>query len=145
MERVEIKLIAHVNDEGRPLCNQDGDYQQLCEPDEFDRLPKECRCERCEQLLGYCRDTNSLMDGQQQLLTEISRRTPNGDSWCPVSDLIKKKTASGWTSLHRSLQRLEVRGLIERKTDSHNRAFVRLSNKGQSDSGRLFDVYQIGE
>ena len=145
MERDEIEQLAHVNDEGQPLCNQANNYFHLCEPDEFERLPKECRCGRCERFLRARTDSNPLSNSQQQLLAEISRRTPGRDSWCLVSELINKKTASSWTSLNRSLQKLEVRGLIERKTDSRNRAFVRLSNKGQSGIGQLFDVYQMDE
>ena len=33
------------------------------------------------------------------------------------------------TSLHRSLRQLEVQGMVETKTDSHNKSFVRLSGK----------------
>ena len=145
MERGEIEQLVHVNDEGRPLCNQVGNYFHLCEQDEFDRLPNECRCGRCEQFLRVRMDSNTLSNSQRQLLAEISRRTPGRNSWCSESELIKKKTASSWTSLNRSLQRLEVRGLIERKTDSSNRVFVRLSNKDQADRGQLFDVYQMDE
>ena len=145
MERVEIKLIAHVNDEGRPLCNQDGDYLHLCEPDEFNRLPKEYRCERCEQFLRHRMDINPLSDSQQQLLAEISRRTPDRDSWCPVADLCKRKTEAALTSLHRSLRQLEVQGIVEMRNDNHNQSFVRLSDKGNSTSGYLLDVFQISE
>ena len=145
MERVEIMQVAHVNDEGRPLCNQNGDYQQLCEPDEFDRLPKECRCQRCEQLFGHRININPLSDNKQQLLTEISRRTPDRDSWCPVDDLCKKMTEAALTSLNRTLRQLEVQGLVEMRTDNHNNAFVRLSDKSHSENGRLYDVFQISE
>lgn len=144
MQDSDTTQTAHVNDEGRPLCNQDGDYLHLCESDEFERLPKECRCKRCEQLLGYCGNGYSLSNSPQQLLTEISRRTP-GDSWCAVIDLCKVKTESAITSLHRSLRQLEVQGLIELKTDSHNQDFVRLSGTKHSGSEYLFDVFTTNE
>ena len=144
MERVEIKQIAHVNDEGRPLCNQDGDYLHLCESDEFERLPKECRCGRCEQLLVQCEGIKPVPGKQQQLIKEISRRTPSG-SWCAVIDLCKRKTEAELTLLNRSLQQLEIQGLVEMRTDNHSKSFVRLSGKANSGSETLFDVYQIGE
>jgi uncharacterized membrane protein len=62
-----------------------------------------------------------------------------------VADLCKKKTSAGWTSLHRSLKRLENRGLVERKTDQHNRTFVRLAGKEKPDNKYLLDVYTISE
>ena len=136
---------AHVDVAGHPLCNQDGDYLHLCELDDFNRLPGINRCRRCERSLGHCLDTNPLSDNQQSLLAEISKRTPDRDSWCPVAELCKNKTSAGWTSLHRSLRRLEVRSLIEKKTDSHNRAFVRPSSKGHSGGEYLLDVYTISE
>ena len=145
MERVEIKLTVHVNDEGRPLCNQVGDYLHLCEPDEFNRLPKECRCERCEQFLRHRMDINPLSDSQQQLLAETSRRTPDRDSWCPVADLCKRKTEAALTSLHRSLRQLEIQGMVEMRNDNHNQSFVMLSGKANSGREMLFDIYQIGE
>ena len=85
---------AHLNDEGRPLCKLDNDYLHLCEPDEFERLPKECRCQRCEQLL---RSSFILSNSKQHLLTEISRKAPNQDSWCPVVDLCRRKTEAELT------------------------------------------------
>ena len=105
MERVEKPQVAHVNDEDQPLCNQDGDYLHLCEPDEFNLLPKECRCERCERFLRHRMDVNPLSDSQQQLLAEISRRTPSRDSWCPVTDLCKKQTEAALTSLNVTVRR----------------------------------------
>jgi len=145
MQVYDTTQIAHVNNEGRPLCNQDGNYLHLCEPDEFERLPKECRCQRCEQFLGHRTDPNLLSDNEQQTLIEISRRTPDQNSWCLVTDLCKKKTEAALTSLSRSLRQLELQGLVETKTDSHNKSFVRLSDKGYSDNRRPFDVFQIGE
>jgi len=142
MEREEIEQIAHVNDEGRPLCNQVGEHFHLCEPDEFERLPNECRCGRCERFLRDRRDLNPLTNSQQQLLAEITRKTPE-DYWYPVTDLCKRKTEAELTSLNRSLRRLEVQGLVEMRTDNHNESFVRLSNKGNSTGGYLLDVYQI--
>jgi DNA-binding MarR family transcriptional regulator len=90
-------------------------------------------------------DINPLSDNEQQLLMEISRRTPGRDSWCPVTDLCKKKTEAAITSLSRSLRKLELQGLVETKTDSHSKSFVRLSDKGYSDNRRLFDVFEMGE
>ena len=145
MQDYDISQIAHVNNEGRPLCNQDGNYLHLCEPDEFERLPKECRCQRCERFLGHRMDINPLSDNEQQILMEISRRTPSQDSWCPVTDLCKKKTEAALTSLSRLLRQLEVQGLVETKTDSHNKSFVRLSDKSYSDNRRLFNVFRMGE
>jgi len=142
-EAARLEPIAHVDDEGRPLCNQVGDYLHLCDLDEFERLPKLSKCGRCERLLGHSSYTSPLSNNQQQLLAEISKRTPDRDSWCPVADLCKKKTSAGWTSLHRSLRRLEVRGHIERKTDNHNQGFVRLSDRNFSNSGQSFDIYTI--
>ena len=133
---------AHVNDEGRPLCNLDNDYLRLCEPDEFERLPKECRCKRCEQFLSH---RFNLSNNKQQLLTEISRRTSDQHSWCSVIDLCKKKTEAEFTSLNRALRQLEVEGLIEMRTDNHNNAFVRLSDKRNSTNPYLLDVFQINE
>jgi hypothetical protein len=131
---------AHVNDEGRPLCKRNGDYIHLCEPDEFDRLPKKCRCKRCEQLYQAC---CNAPNSKQQLLTEISRRTPDQDSWCTVTDLCKSKTKAELTSLSRSLRQLELEGLIEMQTDNHNKAFVRLCDKRNSTNPYLLDVFQI--
>ena len=130
--------MVHVDDEGQPLCNQDGHYLHLCELDEFERLPKLSKCGRCERLLGHSSYMSPLSDNQRQLLDEISCRTPDEESWCPAADLCKNKISAGWTSLHRSLRRLEVRGFIEKKTDSHNRAYVRLSGKDFVSNGRMF-------
>jgi hypothetical protein len=96
MQKYDTTQIAHINNEGRPLCNQDGDYLHLCEPVEFERLPKECRYKRCEQLFRHC---FNAPNSKQHLLTEISRRTPDQDSWCPVIDLCKRKTEAELTSL----------------------------------------------
>lgn len=139
-ENQNIESTAHVNNEGRPLCNQDGDYLHLCEPDEFERLPKECRCQRCEQLFGHC---FNISNNKQHLLTEISRRTPAQDDWYPVMDLCKRKTEVELTSLARTLRQLEVELLVEMRTDNHNMAFVRLGDKKHSSSDYLLDVYQI--
>ena len=133
---------AHVNDEGRPLCNLDNDYLHLSEPDEFERLPKECRCQRCEQFLIH---RFNISNNKQQLLTEISRRTPDQDSWCPVTDLCKRKTEAELTSLSRTLRQLEVEGLVEMRTDNHNKAFVRLSNKRNLTNPYLLDVFIMNE
>jgi hypothetical protein len=142
MERDEIKQIAHINDEGRPLCNRDGNYLHLCEPDEFEGLPKECRCRRCEQLF---RSSFILSNSKQYLLTEISRKTPNQDSWCPLTDLCKSKTKAELTSLSRTLRQLELEGLVEMRTDNHNKVFVRLCDKGNSTNPYLLDVFQMRE
>jgi hypothetical protein len=139
------ELTAHVNDEGRPLCNQEGDYLYLCEPDEFIKLPKECRCQRCERFLNHKTNINPLSANQQKLLAEISRRTPDQDSWCPLADLCKKKTEAALTSLNRLLRVLEVQDLVEIKADNHNKTFVRLKDKGYSEDGKLYDVFQISE
>jgi DNA-binding MarR family transcriptional regulator len=137
-----IEHSAHVNDEGRPLCNQGGDCLQLFEPDEFEKLPKEFRCQRCEQFLSHCLN---LSNNKQQLLTEISRRTPDRDSWCPVTDLCKSKTKAELTSLSRTLRQLELEGLVEMRTDNHNQSFVRLCDKGNSTNPYLLDVFQMRE
>ena len=138
---MEIMQIAHVNDEGQPLCNQDGSYFHLCEPDEFERLPKDYRCHRCEQLFRHC---FNLSNNKQQLLTEISRRTHERDSWCPVKDLCKIKTEVVMISISRSLRLLEVEGLVEMKAN-RNESFVRLCDKGNSANAYLLDVFQISE
>lgn len=90
-------------------------------------------------------DINPLSDNEQQLLMEISRRTPSRDSWCLVTDLCKKKTEVALTSLSRSLGQLELQGLVETKTDSHNKSFVRLSEKKDSTNPYLLDVFQMRE
>jgi len=133
---------AHVNDEGRPLCNQVGDYLHLCEPDEFERLPKECRCQRCEQLFRHC---FNAPNSKQHLLTEISRRTPDQDTWCSVTDLCKRKTEAELTSLSRTLRQLELEGLVVMRTGNHNKALVRLSDKRNSTNPYLLDVFQMRE
>jgi len=137
--------IAHVNEEGRPLCHQEGNYLHLCEPDEFEALPKECRCERCDRFLGNRMRLNPLSDNMQRLLMEISRRTPDRDSWCCVTDLCRQKTEAALTSLSRSLRQLEIQGFVETKTDGHNKVSVRLCDKGHSDKTRLFDVFHMTE
>lgn len=139
-EKQNIESTAHVNDEVQPLCSQDGDYLHLCEPDEFEGLPKECRCQRCEQLFRHC---FNAPNSEQHLLTEISRRTPEQDSWCPVSKLRKKQTEAELTSLSRTLRQLELEGLVEMRTDNYNQSFVRLSDKGNSTNPYLLDVFQI--
>jgi hypothetical protein len=141
-EKQNIEATAHVNDDGRPLCNQDGDYLHLCEPDEFERLPKECRCQRCEQLF---RSSFILSNSKQHLLTEISRRTPDRDSWCLVADLCKRQTEAELTSLSRTLRQLELEGLVEMRTDNHNKAFVRLCNKRNSTNPYLLNLFQMRE
>ena len=133
---------AHLNDEGRPLCKLDNDYLHLCEPDEFERLPKECRCQRCEQLL---RSSFILSNSKQHLLTEISRKAPNQDSWCPVVDLCRRKTEAELTSLNRTLRQLEVEGLVEMRTDNYNKAYVRLRDKGNSTNPYLLNLFQMRE
>jgi len=133
---------AHINDEGRPLCSQDGDYLHLFEPDEFEGLPKECRCKRCEQLFRHC---FNAPNSKQHLLTEISKRTQKQNSWCPVLDLCKRQTEAGLTSLTRTLRQLELEGLVEMRTDNHNKAFVRLCDKGNSTNPYLLDVFQMRE
>lgn len=45
----------------------------------------------------------------------------------------------------RSLRRLAARGLIEQRTDKHNRAHVRLSDKDYPGNRRLFDVYRMSD
>jgi hypothetical protein len=140
MESDEKMQVAHVNDEGQPLCNKVGDYLHLLEFDEFEGLPKECRCKRCEQLFRHC---FNIPNNTQQLLTEISRRTPEPDSWCPVKDLCKIKTEAAMISLSRSLQLLEAEGLVRMKTNC-NESFVRLCDKGNSANAYLLDVFQVG-
>ena len=140
MQNYDTTQIAHVNKEGRPLCNQNGDYFHLCEPDEFERLLKECRCQRCEQLF---RSSFILSNSKQHLLTMISRRTPKPDSWCPLADLCKSKTKAELTSLSRTLRQLELEGLVETRTDNQNKAFVRLCDKRNSTNPYLLDVIQM--
>lgn len=141
INRMEIKQIAHVNEENQPLCNQEGDYLHLCETDEFEMLPKECRCQRCEHLYRHC---FNAPNSKQYLLTQISRKTSGQDSWCPVTDLCKRQTEAERTSLSRSLRQLELEGLVEITTNG-NEAFVRLRDKGNSTSAFLLDVFQINE
>ena len=131
---------AHVNDEGQPLCNKVGDYLHLLEYDEFEGLPKECRCKRCEKLFRQC---FNIPNNKQRLLTEISRKTPTPDSWCPVTDLCEKQTKAELTSLNRTLRQLEVEGLVEMLTDNHNRDFVRLSDKRNSTNPYLLDIFHM--
>jgi hypothetical protein len=138
MENVEFKQIAHINDDGRPLCSNDSEYLHLCEPDKFERLPQECRCQRCEQLFRHCLNTPT---NKQYLLTELSRRTSDQDSWSAVTDLRKSKTKAKLTSLSRTLWQLEIEGLVEMKTNG-NDSFVRLSNKAKSNS-YLIEVYLV--
>jgi DNA-binding MarR family transcriptional regulator len=88
---------------------------------------------------------NPLSENNQQLLTEISKRIPERDSWYSVTDLCKRKTEAELTSLSRLLRQLEVQGLVEMRTDNHNNAFVRLSDKSHFENGRLYDVFQISE
>jgi hypothetical protein len=142
MEKDEIQQIAHVNDEGRPLCNLNNDYLHLYEPDEFEQLPKECRCKRCEQLFRHC---FNISNNKQHLLPEISRRTPDQDSWCTVTDLCKSKTKAELTSLSRTLRQLELESLVEMRTDNHNQSFIRLSDKRNSTNFYLLDVFQMKE
>lgn len=141
MERGEIKQIAHINDEGRPLCNQDSDYLHLCEPDEFERLPKECRCQRCEQLYKHCFNAPNR---KPHLMTLISRKTPDQDNWCPLTDLCKSKTRAELTSLSRTLRQLDLEGLVEMTTRG-NKTIVRLSDKRNSTNDYLLDVFEISE
>ena len=141
-EKTQTWPKAHVNNQSRPLCNQDGDYLHLCEPDEFEKLPKECRCQRCEQLFRHC---FNVSNNKQQLLTEISRRTPDQNIWCPVEDLCKSKTEATLTSLHRSLRQLELEGLVMMRSDNHNKVFVRLSDKRNSANPYLLNVFQMRE
>jgi len=141
-EKKNFGSTAHVNDEGRPLCNQEGDYLHLCEPDEFERLPKECRCQSCEQVFRHC---FNLSNSKQHLLTEISRRTPDQDSWCSVTDLCRKQTEAELTPLSRTLRQLELEGLVEKRTDNHNQSLVRLRDKGNSANPYLLDVFQMRE
>lgn len=136
-----IESTAHVNDEGRPLCNQD-EYLHLCESDEFERLPKECRCQRCEQLFRHC---FNMSNNKQRLLTEVSRKTPDQDSWCCVTDLCKSKTKDELTSLSRVLRQLELESLVEMRIDNLNQSLVRLRDTGNSTNPYSLDVFQMGE
>jgi len=140
MQNNEENSKAHINDDGRPLCNQNGDYLHLCEPDEFERLPKECRCQRCEQLYRHC---FNVSNSKQNILTMISRRMTDQDSWCVVTDLCKSKTKAELTSLSRTLRQLELEGLVEIRTDNHNQSLIRLRDKRKSTNPYLLDVFQI--
>jgi len=142
MQDYDTIQIAHVNNEGRPLCNKDDNYLHLCELDEFESLPKECRCQRCEQLYRVC---FNVPNSKQHLLTEISRKMPDQDSWCCVTDLCKMKTQAELTSLTRTLRQLELEGLVEIRTDNHNQTCVRLSDTRNSTNPYLLDVFQMGE
>ncbi len=73
-------------------------------------------------------------------MRRIAERT--GDDkigqWCAAVALSSNKTGSGRTSLHRSLRRLERRGLIDRRRSDRGRCMVRLTGRVKvAESGRI--------
>lgn len=125
---------VHVKKESKPLCNQDGEFLELCDRAAFDKVPAVQQCQRCRRSLGIDRYPGDiqfeLSDNQKRLIMAIRQRTKeSGGQWCPVAELCTKKTSSGWTSLHRSIRRLQHRGYIEKKLNAHNRALVRLTGR----------------
>jgi len=135
---------VHVRAGVSPLCNQVGDFLNLCSRAAFDKAPAVKRCRRCERLLGIVKypwenELASLSENQRRLIVEISRRTKRPGQWCFVAALSENKTDSGRTSLHRSLRRLQHRGYIEKKLGAHNRALVRLTDRLIiTKSGKIF-------
>lgn len=134
----------HVREGQGPLCNQVGDFLNLCSRAAFDKAPAIKRCRRCEKLLGIVKypwenELRTLSENQRRLLVEISSRTKGPDKWCFVAALCENKTNAGWTSLHRSLRRLQRRGYIEKKLGAHNRALVRLTDSlFITESGKIY-------
>lgn len=124
--------IIHADNKGKPLCNQSGDYLQLCSREDFDNSTPDTKCGRCMRMLGIPDDwhkTVYLSQRQEELLIAIYLKTDNAawGCWCFATDLIIDKSGGKWTSFHRSLRRLERRGLIEKKANKHNKVSVRLT------------------
>jgi len=122
--------LAHVDRDGKPLCNQVGSGLRLCSEQDFAKLPGIEQCRRCERSLGgddYGR-LSSLGPKQQAYLRQI-RSTAGKDGWCAVAGLARGKGSGAWTSLHRSLRALVEIGLLENRVDKHHRTFVRLTEK----------------
>ena len=135
--------LAHVDRGGKPLCRQAGTGLRLCTEKDFAKLVVGEKCLRCERSLGsddyFLRRVMSLGSQQQAYLREISGWTMNtrSDGWYPVAALCRKKTSAGWTSVHRSIRALVEIGMVEKRTDEHNRALVRLTEKARAVSKRI--------
>jgi len=135
--------MAHINKNGKPLCNQSGEFFELKTQKEFERIPFDERCLRCEKILGImqklpCENPLSgLGRNQEALLFAISKRTQGEKQWFFVADFCTNKTKkSGWNLLDKTIRSLQYRGLIEKKRE-HNRALIRLAdNVVVSESGR---------
>ena len=129
----------HIEKESKPLCNQDGEFLNLCVIEDFQKVPPVNRCGRCQRLIDV-KYPWDISENQRRLLVEISRRTKGPDQWCFVAALCDNKTNAGWTSLHRSIRRLQRRGYIEKKVNRHNRVLVRLTDRlhiTKSKSGKI--------
>lgn len=131
---------VHIEKESKSLCNQDGEFLNLCTIEDFQKVPPVNRCGRCQRLIGVkYPDVYSLSEKQKGLLIAIFRKTKK-DNWCFATKLSKNKSSSGRTSLHRSLKRLQHRGYIEKKVNRHNRVLVRLTDRlhiTKSKSGKI--------
>jgi hypothetical protein len=125
MNQENIDSVFHVDQDSRPLCNQNVWVRHLWKADEFRQLSAGQRCQRCDLILAYGGFINTMSDNQIRLVSEI-RDKISGEIWYPAADLCHGKTVSGWASFSRSLRRLVARGFIQRKRDKHNRVFVRL-------------------
>jgi hypothetical protein len=133
---VKLDGLVHVDRDGKPLCKQVGDGLQLRSDSDFWKLATHQRCQQCERSLGgdeYGR-LMSLGPQQQAYLREMSGWTMNtrSDGWYPVASLCQKKTSADRTSVHRSIRALLQIGLVEKRTDEHHRALVRLTEKARS-------------
>lgn len=131
---------VHIGEDGKPRCNNSGDYLRLRSIEEFKQLPILERCGTCNRLLAgkpapWGRDFASLSDQQQSYIKAIAQRTRGAeesdkqDGWCLEIELTDDKSSLGKARLHRSLKRLELRGYVERMIDPKNRRLVRLTDR----------------
>lgn len=124
-------LCIHIQDEERgTLC---GHGEQIVSAEEFEEIPSSRKCEGCkralkklqgENVLANCHDW--LRETQEQLLLTIYRLSGQRTGvWCLFKDLQAKSQYSSPEALRRALQRLERRGVLERKGEGRC-GYVRL-------------------
>jgi hypothetical protein len=133
--KLKYDLVGHVHVRGehkRPLCKQAGMNLALVSAEAFKKIPAMKQCGRCRRALGIELYPGQLRiplsENQRRIVKAISARSETPGQWIPVAELCENKTSSGWSSLHRSIRRLQACGNIEKKTVKA-KAFVRLKKR----------------
>lgn len=121
----------HVDNGGKPLCNHQGQFINLCSREDFENLTKGTKCGTCLMILGHRENyhkTAWLSDQQKELLIDIYRKTGDGSEgqWCSVDKLLAERNESRQASYKGSLKNLKNGGVIEVKADEQSRELARV-------------------